>query len=470
MSTGNQKRNAVIGQNPIEYPFNVFISYKINECGDAIDNITKKLMLGHEDKLHIFASTSLKAGSPWRDEIHDELNKADLLILIYLDASEQYDWCFYETGFMSGGVYSGKKRGKIMVVTGESIEMPSPVEGWQGVKLNSEGVDKLLRAIYYDSQKPIFALTSEHKTNIFISEELKELTEYILTQLGPVKKKLLNPRLWITITEYQFKSIENGEFPEAIKINGESEAFKALGLDCNDTITWKEFIKVTDYKRPMNYFLPHLRNSLIALKTNICGNSTLPPIRLVGPNARTLVPTIMTTKENYLSKDSYEYKFEYVVYEPVANFDRANPTVFTKMFNLFSITQHFRWRVIEKWLTQFENLFHSGGSPEELDVMKAYKNFNLDYTQLLLDSHNRDFHFSREIEKLFSDQNDVIKINEIIGKNGTWFALNNRLQKSISEKNGEETIQALQEMKNINTVFLRLCLERLTDLIDDKVD
>ncbi len=468
MSKGNQSKNSVITNNSIQYPFNVFISYKINECGDAVDNITQKLMLGHEDKLHIFASTSLKAGSPWRDEIHDELGKADLLILIYLDASEQYDWCFYETGFMCGGVYSGKKHGKIMVVTGEEIDIPDPVEGWQGVKLNSDGVGKLLKAIYYDPQKPIFALTSDQKTNKFLSEEFKKLTIYILKQLGPVRKKTLNPRLWITINDDQFKLMEKGELPHTIKINGESEAFKALGLDCNDEITLGEFIKVPDYNKPMTYFLPHLRNSLLKLKSNISGSSSLPPIRLLGSNARTLVPTVMTKKENYLSNNSYEYKFEYVVYEPVANFDRENSTLFTRMFNLFSITQHFRWRVIEKWLAQFENLFHSGSPPEEFDVLAAYKNFNLDYTQLLLDSHNRNFHFSKEIEKLFIDQNDVDKINELIGKNGVWFALNDRLQKSISKKNGEDTIQSLKEMKDINNQFLKLCLERLTDIVDEK--
>jgi hypothetical protein len=62
------------------YPFNVFISYKINGREDAIDNITRELSRNHKDKLHIFASTSMKAGSPWREEIHNELSKADLLI------------------------------------------------------------------------------------------------------------------------------------------------------------------------------------------------------------------------------------------------------------------------------------------------------------------------------------------------------------------------------------------------------
>ena len=448
------------------YPFNVFISYKINGRDDAIDNITRELSKNHKDKLHIFASTSMKAGSPWREEIHNELSKADLLILLYLDNSEQYDWCFYETGFLCG-VASGTRDRKIITVTSENLNIPNPVEGWNGVKLNKIGVNKLLDAIYNDKDKPVFEHISDGKDFESRKKELDALNDYILTQLSPIIRKPITSRLWITINKSQFKRMEHGEIPKDIKINGESAAFRALGLNADKEISFEEFSNHAEYKRPMEYYLPHLFHSLLQIKNMCLDNLAIPPIRLLGKNAKTLVPTYMTTKFNHKSenqfKDEFEDKFEFVVYEPIANFDIEHTTDFSQLYNLFSISQHFKWRVIDKWINRFGNICSSQNISEK-EKTSICAEFNRDYMLLQLESHNRYFQFPKQIEDLFDDIDDKRKIKELIGKNGQWYELDRKLQESVRTKDFDLIVELLNKMRPMNKEFIKMSLKRLMDL------
>ena len=81
----------------------VFISHKAKD-ELAAEAIRKALKMRGGNSLEIFVSERIKAGSQWSEEIWKSLKRADWLLLLYTDPSQEWDWCLFEAGFFAGAV------------------------------------------------------------------------------------------------------------------------------------------------------------------------------------------------------------------------------------------------------------------------------------------------------------------------------------------------------------------------------
>lgn len=74
--------------------------------------------------------------------------------------------------------------------------LPGPLEARQRIEAEPAGIEQLLRSIFADDIKPVRPELFDREN----SDTLNRLIEFILKELGPVKKVALTPRLWITIS------------------------------------------------------------------------------------------------------------------------------------------------------------------------------------------------------------------------------------------------------------------------------
>ncbi len=113
-----------------DYARRIFISHKVKDRG-AAEKIRSALKLYGADNLEIFVSERIKPGVRWNEEIVDNLQKADWLLLLYTDPSEERDWCLFEAGFFAGCVKGVEDRPVALHTM--DVAPPIPLQRWQPV-------------------------------------------------------------------------------------------------------------------------------------------------------------------------------------------------------------------------------------------------------------------------------------------------------------------------------------------------
>jgi hypothetical protein len=77
--------------------YSVFFSHKVND-----ERVTKsliELLDGHTENVSFPISEQIEKGTPWRKAIAELLSKANFLVLVFTDPSEDWGWCLYEDAF-----------------------------------------------------------------------------------------------------------------------------------------------------------------------------------------------------------------------------------------------------------------------------------------------------------------------------------------------------------------------------------
>src|ERR1700722_12969966 len=80
----------------------VFLSHKEKDS-----QVAAKIKECLKDKFHatVFLSSDakdLRGGDKWLKALHEKLEEARWLVLLYSDAGQNWDWCIYEGGFFRG--------------------------------------------------------------------------------------------------------------------------------------------------------------------------------------------------------------------------------------------------------------------------------------------------------------------------------------------------------------------------------
>ena len=83
----------------------------------------------------------------WAAQIWDNLKKADWLLLLYTDPSEEWDWCLFEAGFFAG--CTTEKEGRLVCLHTTDVPPPMPLQGWQSVSITEEDkMENFLKDLY----------------------------------------------------------------------------------------------------------------------------------------------------------------------------------------------------------------------------------------------------------------------------------------------------------------------------------
>jgi hypothetical protein len=125
----------------------VFVSHKVKEKA-AAEEIRRILKLYSGEAFDVFVSENIKAGTDWSSQILDNLKKADWLLLLYTDPSEDWDWCLFEAGFFAGCSKDATEHRMICLHT-TSVQPPKPLEKWQSVPVtDGTMLEKFIKDLY----------------------------------------------------------------------------------------------------------------------------------------------------------------------------------------------------------------------------------------------------------------------------------------------------------------------------------
>ncbi|MGD9359487.1 MAG: hypothetical protein PVH85_11485 [Desulfobacterales bacterium] len=445
-------------ENASGYPFRIFISHKISGHGKAAIKIKRELEI-YSDKLKIFVSPALSPGTVWNPRVLEEIEKADLFVMLYLVQGIEMDWCLYEAGYFEREAL--KTNRKLICVTNPGSNLPGPLENRQRIEADQAGIERLLKAIYSDAKKPI-------RPDLFSRENmdtLNRLIEFILKELGPVRRLALTPRMWITVSGIeQIEKINSGELPGEVRLEGEAGALKEFGVGEGAGISLKEFYKLSEFKQTLDYYIPHLANALKRIMDKRIEQWRIPPVRVTKEGApKVLVPA-------YFEKgQDNSYRFEFLYHEPLPNYVLRQQSSFATLYNLFVLAWQFRWRIIEQWLERLMDLRSLGSKADQNDFDSQVQKFRLDFGSILLEALNRSLDSPRKILKQFPQEKEKKLLHKIIDPDdGLYTKIMQKLDNAIKEIDLDQIVEALIQMKDLNKTILVLTLKRLNELAMEK--
>jgi len=458
-------------------PLRAFISHKTGTHGNAARVLANILRgVSDEEKLKIFVSPELGAGTTWSEEIHEELKHTDILIVLYLAESEnvKMGWCDYEAGFFAGVTTVAEKHNAIIIpVVREGATAQGPLSRYNIIQVNKDGINNLLRTIFDfgDEDKKV----KPELFHIKNKDTLERLTNEIIGSLKALMRDTISPRLWITITDELLKKIGEEknittEELSSVHLKGESEALRDFGIGPKEGTDYGTFYKDSKYKRSIDYFVPHLLNAIKNIINEKYDDIFLPPVRVTDSGfARTLVPA-------YIERlPESKTRFEFFVYKPIPSFDAKNLSAFDYLFNLFVLGWRFRWLIINTTLSDLlnkENYLKKKAGEEE--IRKELKTVEDRITLVLLDSLNRSIDYPRKIKKIIrnfiSDDESFKKFNEIVDvPDGLWAQYSEQIFSGIRKNDLSAVNEGLKKLIPLNKQIISIslnCLLQATDKLE----
>lgn len=215
----------------------IFISHKSRDKAAAI-RIRTTLKKYGGNGMDIFVSEQIEPGKEWPSEIWEHLLKADWLLLLYTDESEEWDWCLFDAGFFATKG-KGCNEGLVCLHVTEVLP-PKPLSLWQTVKVyEPDSMDGFVKKLYAgvndevvtseDTRKQVgdeiaaaFAKTVRRRT------ERKYETKCLVLSLSPAQARNL-----IENRKKQYGEAEEVEIQKTLErltfdldwINGEAQRY-----------------------------------------------------------------------------------------------------------------------------------------------------------------------------------------------------------------------------------------------------
>lgn len=416
--------------------YRVFISHKVSEHGLVARAIARELEIVGGNKIEVYVSDDMSAGIDWVERVHNQLKESNLLVLLYCFDMKpnNLEWCLYETGYFASDATEKDKKLICLVNPGECP--PAPLERFQCVEANKKGIKQLLKSVLNDERHPV----REELFKDEFKENLDSIIRKILEKLeSPSKKIPLTARAWLTIPAEKLKDLDRGNIPPEAYISGEIEALKELGIGEKEGIELEKLSKIAEYRAGLQYFLPILSNILCEILLGKRGPWTVPPIRITKEGvAKTMVPSYLEKRVNG------DLCFHFFVSQPHPNFRLGAEDYFTRVYHLFIVSWHFRWRIIHQYLETLYDL--DSADVEKEQIAETFNRMKLDFSAVILDSLNRNLEFPRQIMSVFNNPDDSKIIKRIVdSNNGLWAELQPTFEDAISNHDIKTTIKTLKK-------------------------
>jgi len=323
-------------------PKRIFISHKNRdrELGkDIKDHLLERVKPGKgRPALDVFLSSdaeSIVRGKPWLNSIHDALQSADCLILLYTDQRQVWDWCLYEAGYFARRFKSLEDARDLFVFHPKGIVPPAPLQPWQTVPSEPIVIDGVLKQIYKTRTGSCFDGTDKARM---------EIAREIAAQIGAfARAPVFAPnRLMLTLVAVPNPTPGPGE-PHFQRIAKAEPALAALlRVSPNLEVPWDEFFASAGVKQSRLDCgaLTVLLGRLVSAKS--IQDVQLPACILANAGYR---PLLDQAERDMDGKTSLT-----IVFQPIPNnLDATSSNAFEILAQLVAWVWRFRSVIVEKY-------------------------------------------------------------------------------------------------------------------------
>lgn len=421
----------------------LFISHK-HKDEEIAKKIVAELDLYAAGKIEFYLSEENPFGVNWHNKVHKELKEADHLFLLYTDASLDWDWCMYETGFFSRGVYDkrGEHNHRLICLHRPKVETPKNLDHWKSVSTTPENLKKLLTELYKDINKPFV----ENK------KSLDGVIETIIEAFRPeLKRRHFSRYIHICLDKEEIGLLtEEKIISEKAEIKSDEKSLNLFNLSpkTDGKWCWKDIQKVLTQSNQKAWSEPLIENMTNAYEDKEFLQK-LPLLKSV--NNQQLYHPILHRLDRMPDGIS---KFT-VLFVPMKTEETKGMIgSFNMVLILLKIGHRFRWNIIEKYIRETRGI----RSKSTINQTLA----DLDLALIKNESEAAALGvFTEENISFIFDEKDKSTYNKSIK---AWEDFKKEIDKNISDKNLAGVKRNLREMRERNKEFMVFISEKYHEL------
>ena len=428
----------------------IFISHKSKDK-EAAAKIAEALMVYGGTNIKIFLSERISPGVPWASEIYDKLKKADWLLFLYTDPSEEWDWCLFEAGFFAATIEDRQKR--LICLHTLDDPPPMPLREWQTVPVTDAKKMEEFLELLFGNINPTLAKSKDR---------IQELTDSIAKSLQQevrrkIKTKWYTQYLTLFMNAGQVKElIQTGRVPGEVLCGlREKEALNIFGYGA-DECTMEKLEEGLD---------EHFKESwLRALGENL---------RAANLN-RTPIPRIPVLYSPSTQKDYYvnlhclnrfsdgSLEFYLLFVEQMQENLVEQGRELQKLGNMLKLGREFRWEILTKFKREISVLMERKDKENEIEHCIENLRFSMDW--VVGETQRLDILTGDDVVRTFDKEDDIEAIGNAI-KN-IWPKLFEDMYTGIEVSDLSKVLNALDGMLESNKDYMIRAARRYAELME----
>lgn len=385
------------------------------------------------------------AGKQWRQKIRESVRTANWFILLLPNPSDELDWCLFETGLFEAQLTSADR---LICLHHPDIEIPNPIEGYQGVAATRPEMEKFLRMALVEAN-PVAGMLP---LNPYADKRVPELAARIVDAIRAPKLK---------IHQKVFVPAVNLRLEGGAALKGVEDLDAAMVVSAND-----EGLEIFGYEQFAGTFGElrsgiveehgdsRWRDELFHVIRKIAQGKTFRPVQAVlsSPNGKVYRPVAYAVERSGKSGPITSYGLTFA--EDVGTADMAHmPAELANLATLLRYAFRFRWEVLERF---------SRGALKDEDIERL----DISLTRILEDWESRGAHFEQGVPELFKGK-QAARVREMTLH---WHRLHNKektgeLDMAIFEKDGRKVPELLASVLPMNQEFLEMAAARFAEMI-----
>jgi hypothetical protein len=387
----------------------------------------------------------------WADEIFDKLKRADWLLLLYTDPSEEWDWCLFEAGFFARSIKGTEKR-LICLHTLEDPP-PMPVQGWKTVPVtDGKEMERFLKFLFMDINPKL----TESK------DKLQQLADLIakafqLEVRRMIKSKWYTKYVTLSMNAAQVQELkETGRVPTDVLCGlKENESLYLFGYGSGDCEMDKLEEGLDEHYKES--WLKALSESLRAASLN---KTPIPRIPILYSSSLERHYHVILHCLRRFSDGSLEFYLLFI--EKIPENEMEQGQELQRLGNMLKLGRAFRWQILTKFLREISVLMQRKDMEKEIEHCFENLRFSMDW--VVGESQRLDILTGDDVVKTFEKEEDIQAIDNAM-KN-IWPKVFEDLYAGIEETDLAKVHHALEGMLEANKDYMIRAARRYAELME----
>ena len=429
----------------------IFISHKVKDK-EAVKAIKDALEIRGGNALEIFVSERIKSGVKWAEEIWGNLKKADWLLLVYTDPSEEWNWCLFEAGFFAGCTQNEK--GRLVCLHTLDVEPPMPVQGWQTVSVTDPTqLENFL--------KELFAGISQ--VLIDSPEEIRRLADSIAGAFTKKVRRKIKSDWHTQYVTLSMNAVQLEEFARTGRIPAqaqcglkEGESLYVFGHGNEEcTMSTLEQGLYELYKR---MWLKSFADALLAASHN---RRPIPKILpLYSPSSGKDYHVILQCVDRFSDGSS---EFYLLLIEKIPENEHEQGRQLRSIGNMLKLGRSFRWKILTKFHRELTVLNRKTNAENAIRDCMVRLGWAMDW--VIGESQRLDILTPDDIVDVFKDK----EVKKILSHSieTVWPGLFTSIRTGIETEDIQKVLAVLKEMLNENKTYMVFAAGRYQELLKE---
>lgn len=434
----------------------IFLSHKLGKSKEKAQKVATALSILANDRMTICYSANFDRGDQWENKIREGLDSSDWFILLYDGPDVNHDWCLWEAGYFRANMKSNPDK-RLICLHDPRHNIPGPLRGFTPVPARQDEVYDLFRQIYLDEpwkiRPELFAQEGQDEIREKVRRIIKELThEQEIEAQFP-----LSPSITFHVKRQDANELEKGIIPNNTIVSGDG-AWEVVFGKLNATVawSWKQLQEGLVDWEPWAHQLAGMMDD--AYKFQIVSQPSM-KFRIKLKDESEAIYRVILRR---LERTSEELSFTFAVAKIITSYRPQNHINETRIFHLYNMAWFFRRHFLEKHLEALKEL-NVLTNPSKTKIEEEIRSIIDDKKALLAEAQTRGIEDPARIIQAFDEP---LKREVSIALQETWPLLDAALTTATGRQphNLGAIINAIDSMKDINSYFLRVCLESLRNL------